>query len=231
MSIRLLVMTDGRDDYLARTLASINEMVTGPITRRTIHDDSGDPDHVAWLLRTYPGYTVVAPASRAGFGGAIRSAWASMLCACVTEQFVFATEDDFVFNRPVNLDAMVDVLTVNLHLVQLALRRQAWNAAERAAGGVIEQQPDAYEEVTAHNGTRWLTHRQFFTTNPSLYRRTLCGMAWPDGDQSEGRFTAQLLTDGSPEVSGAAVRFGYWGARTDPPWVEHIGVERAGNGY
>lgn len=230
MSIALLVMTDGRDDCLARTLASFDEMVTGPVTRRIIHDDSGKPGHAAWLAATYPTYTIVATPGRSGFGGAIRSAWTAVGDLDVEEQWIFHLEDDFLFRQHVDLADMARVLYDSPWLVQLALRRQPWNDAERAAGGIIEQHPDDYTErsVFGHN---WLEHRRCFTTNPCMYRRSLCGWTWPEGAHSEGVFTHTLLDVGSPEVFGPAVRFGYWGARDSGEWVEHIGLERVGTGY
>ena len=83
--------------------------------------------------------------------------------------------------------------------------------------------PDDFVEVGVPN-VRWLEHRRFFTTNPSLYRRSLCWTGWPDTDHSEGAFTTQLLED--PEL-----RFAYWGSRNSGEWCEHIGHERAGTGY
>lgn len=230
MSIALLVMTDGRGEYLTRTLASFDEMVSsGSITRRIIHDDSGDPDYAAWLTVTFPNFRLVTTLARSGFGGAIRSAWRHMTSA--DETYIFGLEDDFEFLRPVDLDALATVLGQQPHIVQLALRRQPWNAAEHAAGGVVEQNPAAFAEHTDAAGRVWLEHRQFWTTNPALFRRTLCKSGWPDVDRSEGRFSHQLLRDGSPEVSAETLRFGYWGHLSDGPWVTHIGQKRVGTGY
>jgi hypothetical protein len=219
--IVLLVMTDGRRDCVARTLSSAIANLEGPITRVVIHDDSADPDHRAWLQRAAPDAEVVWHyAGRQGFGGAIRNAWKHV--AAGPERFVFHLEDDFTFNGPVDLAAMAEVLDDEPHLVQLALRRQPWNDAELAAGGIVEQHPTDYIEATDHAGRSWLEHRRFFTTNPSLYRRALCASSWPEGAESEGRFTHQLLAD--PEV-------GFWGARDSGEAVTHIGDQRAGVGY
>lgn len=233
MSIALLVITDGRRDCITETIASAEANLVGPITRRLIYDDSGDHTNRAWLRVNFPGYEIAYhPAGRQGFGGAIRFAWQRL--ALGAERFVFHLEDDFTFGRIVNLEAMAHVLDHRPHLAQVALRRQAWNDAERAAGGVVELTPDGFTETVLDGDAAdgyptgahlaWLEHRQFFTTNPSLYRRDLCGMGWPKGDQSEGRFTLDLFRN--PET-----RCAYWGRRDDGPWVEHIGRERVGVGY
>lgn len=227
--IALLVMTDGRRDCIELTVASAREMLAGPITEMVIHDDSGDPEYAAWLdSDPFAFYdtpcTVVHTPGRSGFGGAIRSAW-NHLRLHSQAPYVFHLEDDFTFNRPVDLVAMISVLDANPHLVQLALRRQPWNEQERAAGGIVEQHPDDYTDVFEY-GERWLEHRRFFTTNPSLYRRSLIEHHdWPDGAHSEGRFGINLLEQ-HPDW-----RFAYWGARDSGEWCTHIGRERVGTGY
>lgn len=221
--IALLVITDGRRDCITQTLASASEMLSGPITRRVMYDDSGDEIHRGWLRATFPEFEVIHhPLGRQGFGGAIRTAWRHL--ATTPEPYIFHLEDDFTFNHPVPLIEMGRVLDSNPHLVQLALRRQPWNDTERRAGGIVESHPDAYDDCHDMAGHHWLEQRLFFTTNPSLYRSELCQNSWPDCDHSEGVFSHQLMQD-------AEVRFGYWGSRDSGEWVTHIGHERVGTGY
>lgn len=220
--IALLVMTDGRADCLRRTMAAARDALTGPVTHLVIHDDSGDPEYGTWLADWQPSATILSGESRRGFGGAIAAAWAYLERTDVA--FVFHLEDDFVINRPVRLEDMAAVLSAERHLVQLALRRQPWNDAERAAGGIVEQRPEAYVERT-RDGHAWLEHELFFTTNPSLYRRSLTTRGWPDGEHSEGRFGIELR-DRHPDA-----RFAFWGSRDSGEWCQHIGHERVGTGY
>lgn len=221
--IALIVMTDGRREYLTQTLAGIDANLVGPITTRVIYDDSGDADHRDWLLKTFPLYDVWWHHERLGFAGAYRSMWSS-LRGYGREPFIFSIEDDIVITRPVNLLELATVLAGRPHLAQMALRRQPWNDTERAAGGVVEANPDGYQEMTNGPDT-WLEHRLFWTTNASLYRRDLVDRYdWPEGPESEGHFSATLFAD-------PVVRSGYWGARDSGAWVEHIGTERVGSGY
>lgn len=214
-------MTDGRLDCIEQTIESARENLNGEVTYKVIHDDTGDETHRDTLRAMFPDFEVIGQPSRQGFGGAIRSAWAHLRGR--PEQFVFHLEDDFTFNEPVPLGFMQRVLDRNPSLLQLALRRQAWNPSEIAAGGVIECNPDAYIECS-DGLSDWLEHRLFWTTNPSMYRIAMVRKQWPTGERSEGVFTHQLLE--SPSV-----RFGYWGRRTDPPKVHHIGEHRTGTGY
>lgn len=218
--ITLIVMTDGRLDYLSRTLTTVNRL-HGPITRHVLHDDTGDEDYRDELRDVmYPDWEVIGTPQRAGFAGAYRSMW-SWVRAYDDNPFVFTTEDDFRFTRDVDLTAIADVLTRHPYLTQMALRRQPWNDTERAAGGVVEVNPNAYLDCGG-----WLQHRLFHTTNPSLMRRDLfTTYDWPDGANSEGRF-AHTVFGVDPTACA-----GYWGSRGSGEWVDHIGAERVGRGY
>lgn len=219
--ITLLVRTDGRD-HIYETIPSALDNLHGPITRKLIYDDSGDPLNRHRLAEAFPEFVITYSANgRQGFGGAIRFMW-RYLAQNDHNSYIFDLEDDFLFQRDVDLDAMIHVLEQRPELVQLALRRQAWNDQERAAGGVVELAPDSY--VDCHDGTSdWLEHSNFWTTNPSLYRRSLCQIGWPEDPRSEGAMTVLARERGA--------RFGYWGARDVGPWVNHIGRERVGCGY
>lgn len=231
-AVAALVMTDGRVDCLDRTLASFDRHVPRPIDYRYLWDDTGNDDHFSYLRAAYRhrGWIPIRGlAGKEGFGGAIRSAW-QWLLDHTDAGYIFHIEDDFLFEQPVPIDAIVKVLDRHPYLAQMALRRQAWNQAEIDAGGVVELNPEAFTEV--RDGRQvWLEHRQFWTTNPSLFRRPVIELGWPEGNHSEGVFTHRLLGAGFGDVSGDQVRFGYWGARTSAPAVEHIGAERVGFGY
>lgn len=215
-------MTDGRVDCLTETIESARDHLVGEVTAKVIHDDTGDESHRDYLRGAFPDFEVIGQPTRQGFGGAIRSAWANLQSR--HERSVFHLEDDFTFNEPVDLGLMQRVLDRNPQLVQLALRRQPWNDDERAAGGIVEQHPDDY--VDCSDGvSHWLEHRRFFTTNPSIYRRSLCTEGWPEGDNSEGRFGIDLIRR-HPDW-----RFAFWGTRNSGEWCEHVGLERVGTGY
>jgi hypothetical protein len=227
--IALLVMTDGRRECIERTIPSFLAAVDRPdlLAELWIHDDSADPEYVRWLEDTFAprGFRIISGGGRSGFGGAIRSAW-HHLRAGSTAPYVFHLEDDFIFPRTVPLSGMVDVLDHHPHLVQMALRRQPWNVAERAVGGIVEQHPGDYIDAQGYGGHQWLEHRRFFTTNPCLYRRALIDEHdWPDGADSEGRFG--IAVNAAAEVEP----FAFWGARGSGEWCEHIGLERVGTGY
>lgn len=223
--ISLIVLTDGRSKCITETLTSAQQQLSGPITERIIINDSPDPEFGRMLRREYGGmYRIVPPqpnGKKRGFGGAIQAAWAEVDPAA---KFVFHLEDDFRFLRPVQLGTMVKALDRQPHIIQFALLRQAWSKQEKKAGGVWQVWPEEYEDcVDAELAVKWKQHDLFFTTNPSLYRRSLIDLGWPDGSGSEGRFT-ELVKTRYPNG-----RFAFWGGGEE--WVQHIGAARAGTGY
>lgn len=223
--IDLLVFTNGRDT-IYETIPSAEAYLSGPISRRIIHDDSRDPANVAKLRRVFPDWEVWPSILEPGFGNAIRSAWQQLDDGGSASPYVFHLEDDFTFRRPVDLVEMMTVLARRPQLCQLALRRQPWNAAEMAAGGVVEQHPDDWtDQRDPALDLEWIESRLNFTTNPNLYRSSLLDYGWPEGPESEGRFSIGLLE------SDPALVFGYWGSRDSGEWVTHIGNVRTGTGY
>lgn len=219
----LVVVTDGRRHCIAESIPAAEKRLTGlPIVRKVICDDSGDGDYQAWLRLEFPGYELVHRGKRRGFGGAVSCAWETALASGAP--WVFWLEDDMLLEREVDLAAIARVLTHNPHVLQMALRRQAWFQAELEAGGVVEQYPEAYDDCQNAEGDSWLEHRLFWTTNPHLVARAvLAAHTWPVKSHSEALFARQALVGTN--------RSGYWGRRDDDPHVTHIGAERSGNGY
>lgn len=222
MSIALLVMTDGRIEYIHQTISSADSMLKGPIIKKWMHDDSGDEEHRKWLRSSFPTFTHIGEGPRKGFGGAYAFAWKTLSTESEA-QFIFSLEDDFTFNRPIPLEDMAQVLITNPHIYQMALRRQAWNQEEIKAGGVIERWPDDFKEVE-QGGLVWLEHRRYYTTNPNLHQRSLLDKQWPTTKDAEGHFGIKIFSD------DPLAKCGYWGKKTDTPWVQHIGVQRQPGG-
>lgn len=221
MNVHVMVITDGRAGCLEHTLESAGRYLKGPIGSRHIIDDSGSYKYREWLIDAFPAFTVHSFTHKLGFSGAIQEGW-KLVPHDATH--VFHLEDDFELLELVDLQAMERALQTNENVVQLVLKRQAWNAPEVEAGGIVEMWPDEYEQVDTEHGS-YTQHKLFFTTNPSLYRRSLVERGWPDAPYSERKFTERLLED-NPNA-----RFAFWGRKFDPPKVTHIGAIRIGEGY
>jgi hypothetical protein len=239
-TVDVLIITDGRDCVVDTIESAAHSLVSDNRVRWWAYCDSPLPAHQVRLYDTLnrvlhesePKRVFWHPGGRQGFGGAIRYAWEAV-AAESDATHLFHLEDDFTFNRPVPLDDMAQVLDNFPEIVQMALRRQPWNDAEIAAGGVVELRPDEFHDsagyvhrpdggVTLH----WLEHQLFWTTNPSLIRMDhIRRFPWPDVERSEGVYTHRIL-DRDPNL-----RFAYWGARDSGEWVHHIGDTRTGTGY
>ena len=176
MSVCLLMLRDGRDEYHHRAHESAKAMLPATKYTVTVHDD----DH------------------ELGFAGAIAQGWDAVLETGA--DWCFHLEMDFTFNAPVALDGMIDLLERQPHLAQVALKRQPVNHEERAAGGIVERHPGDFRQ-RVENGVIWTENRRCFTTNPCLYSARLCRHGWPQVPNSEGIFTHRLLED--PDVAFA----------------------------
>ncbi len=207
-----------RSGYLRQTLASFTEQVHGPIVQRVIYDCWGDTEIRAELqeLGAEHGFYVVGPAVRPDFTGSMVAMW-RYLAKRAKGDYIFQIEDDFVFEREVDLEPMIATLTDDDHLVQVALLRDACYPDERETGGILGWPLPAF---TFRDG--WFEHRQFWTNNPSLFRRSLTAVPWPVGHHSETLFGEMVFKD-------PAARAAFWGDGTN--WIRHIGEVRAGAGY
>lgn len=229
--IALAITTDGRRECIEQTIPSLLERVHGIDGPRLIFDDSGEQDYRDWLRERFePEGFWVTPVERErqGQDKALRIIWKHLSRDTYAEHpLVFWSEDDFVFERDVDLTTIAAVLETYPYLAQMALLRQPWFPGEKRAGGIIERDPDEYAAMmdSRFPGEVWRLHRLWFTLNPNLFWRGLCTRPRPVGRKHEWRFSRQLCED--PDV-----RFGIWGnGDGSQPWVRHIGEERRGRGY
>jgi hypothetical protein len=227
MPVPVICLTNGRPECISKTIPSALANLSG-VDHMVIVDDSGDPTYGHWLEDEYVGgqwdTRILHLEGEHGYWRAMQVVWA--LARSWKAPAVMLLEDDFVFNGPVTLDDLTTVLAANPHLVQMALLRQPWWPNERAAGGLLEALEAQGQEFTERSdGTHWwVEHRACFTGNPSVIPRRTLKQDWPAGAWSESRFSRQVFR--TPSARGA-----YWGRRSDPPRVEHIGHHRVGTDY
>lgn len=216
-----IVMTDGRKTCIKRSIESISQRVTAKtgVREKIIIDDSGDPQYRRWLKSNFDDWVVRSHPERLGFCGSYADAW--FIASNIECNYVFQCEDDFVIMQDIDLDYMAGILKAHPELFQLALMRQPWNSAEKAAGGIVQLDPENFHQ---EEGFFW--HRKFFTTNNSLIPvQSYWNNKWIEEPECEGRLTHAILAQ-TPQK-----RFGYLGETTDPPRIWHIGEERVGSGY
>lgn len=217
-TITLFVLTDGRKEYIEQTIPSALSMLKGEISKYYMFDDSGDPEYRKWLRSNFPQFQILYDSKRLGHAGAMITAWTYM--KRVETDYIFHLEDDFLFNEPVPLDEMIDVLEDHPYLYEISLMRQPWWPFEVEAGGVIQVLPEAFTQKE-----RWIEHRRYFSTNPCLYRKSLMNIGWTNCENSERIFCNKII-DNDPNA-----QFGIWGQKDDKPKVFHIGNLRMGIQY
>ena len=219
--VAMFVVTDGRLDCLTRTLESFHEKCDYDFMDKFIVNDSVDEQFrkdVSLLADKY-GFYLINHEVKRGFAGVYNTAWSNIEHYV---DYVFSTEDDFLFNEKIDIDNMIDILNYNRNLIQVSLKRQAWGEAEVQAGGFVEQFPDLYENKE-HNGLQWCEHRVFYTTNPSLTPRFVFERGWAMCEKSE-HVMSNILFD-NPNFKSSML-----GHKFDAPKVFHIGENRVGVG-
>ncbi len=209
-----------RSEYLRQSLASLTENVSGGIVQRVVYSDWGPDlaDELTAIVQPHGFY--VAGDGHHGYTGSMQRMW-KYLAKRAQGSYVFATEDDFTYPRPVDLGPMVETLRANPHLAQIALLRDAFYQDEQETGGILGWPEPAFTRV-GENGTSRLEHRLFWTANPNLFRKSLTATPWPEGRHSETLFGKLLLRD-------ERTRFAFWGSGEE--LTRHIGTVRAGTGY
>lgn len=230
--VPIIVLTNGRPDCISKTIPSATGHLKG-VDGLVIVDASYDDVYGQWLEDEFidsSGKVLVAHlvGGEPGYWQAMQQVWryARYLLDHLGVGAAFFLEEDFTFNEDVDVEALAGVLDAHPYLTQIALLRQPWFGNEVKAGGLIEAleaQGQTFTERTDGTHT-WVEHRACFTGNPSVIPRRTFERDWPEGDWSESRFGRELFRDGR-------ARGAYWGRRTDPPRVEHIGHHRAGTAY
>lgn len=231
-SIIQVVVTNGRQKYLARTLIWAKKHVSFDgldVVGRFIIDDSGDKKYRSWLKSTYPEFLVIEVGDTPqGFHTAMDTVWATI--HATTTDYVFHLEDDFIFPHNVALRDCVSILNENPYMCQVAYKRQPWFANEIKHGGMIEALEHRNigpfkERVSKEDHLPFIEHRALWTANPCVYPKWLVTRyPWPQQDWSESIFGKELFRDSRITAS-------YFGHKADEPACIHIGKDKLGKSY
>jgi hypothetical protein len=210
--ISLVVITDGRQSCIEQTIDRFNEIINYHFFEKLIINDSGDPRYHEFLVKRFPKFNVISHEQRRGLAGAVQSAWDSV---SKDSDYVFHLEDDFIFNKYIDISHLAFLLRKNSHLIQMALVRAPVNPPEEEVGGFVFQHLADYSQKEDY-----FEHGRLFTLNPCLYPMSTVKMGWPDhGGESE--FTTKVHSINND------YRFGFYGNIYDEPLVTHIGGRRS----
>ena len=213
-----VVITDGRSEFLQRTLDSLFTNVRG-LGRGVMVDDSGDLVYAGWLEAKYgQQFRFIHHVTRQGLAAGIRDGWAEALVNPLVEA-IWHQEDDYVIPAKIDLESFAAVMQRTPDLAELTLKRDPYSSQEHVAGGYMQVCPSDYEDVTLLNGFTYVKHDQLFFFQPSLIPRRVVELALAsDADITEPNL-AELLV-------GHGYHFGVVGRIADEPLVTHIGSWR-----
>lgn len=126
--VALMVVTDGRWDYLADTMRSFEQQCDFPFAETHIVYDN----------------------PRRGLAGNIQRGWDRLGHDI---EYVFHLEDDFTFPQRVPIREMISALRAYPSLAQVALKRQPWSPEEQMVGNMLLRIPtlEQYDNLCVHS--------------------------------------------------------------------------------
>lgn len=219
MKYLLTVLTNGRSEYVERTLEAFFEHVSPAPSAIYAYDD-GASTEVGPLPNDVP-FIYDGNPERVGMCAANARCWQA--AAESDLDWVFHLEDDMQILCPIDLDEIAAVMESHPYLASMTLKRTPWGT-EVEHGGFVEQEPGWYERKVVHGYQGAKTQRWFETTRnwscaPTLFRTDLArALPWSPEPGCETEFGKRLLDED-------VVRFGIWGGGECQ--VAHIGVSRA----
>lgn len=218
MKFCVIIINDGRNDYLEATLKSFKENVIfpeGSTVHKILIDDwpkERNEEELKKIAKKYKVNKVILNEKNLGVNETVRKVWNQ-----IPEDidYIWHQENDFVFLEKVDIEAFIKILE-NPIIVQCALVRQAWFEDEKECGTLMNTRPERWR-VANVSGTDIILHKDHFTFNPSLYKRKWIVDLFPFG---EYQLSAYYLT------RNPALYFAYYGKKEDSHRVLHIGERK-----
>lgn len=218
MKICIIILTDGRNDYLARTLESLDSKVVFPegaeVYKVMVDDWPAERDlkTLKKLVKKYSIDKLVLNAENLGIDKTVQKAWSLLP---VDTEYVWHQENDFEYLEEIKVLPMIKILE-NPTIVQVALVRQPWFDDEKDAGSLLKTRPGRFRQASVSN-IDVVIHRDHFTHNPSIYKSK-----WTE--QLEG-YTEYKFKDHLLEKNGV-LYFSYLGKLEDAHKIVHIGERK-----
>jgi hypothetical protein len=221
MKVCVIIINDGRNDYLQRTLESFCDNVIFPEgcdVYKLLIDDVPAARTGTQLQRLIYFYKIdkcILNDENTGISATVQKAWENVPEDC---DYIWHQENDFIFTDKVYIEKFAAVLESPI-IYQVACLRQAWSEHEKQYGGIYQSAPNLFKDAR-FNDLDIVIHKEYFTHNPSLYRRDVIAQI---PNYTEYSFKEYLMRK-------RAGYFAYWGKLTDKNLVEHIGYTKRGVG-
>ncbi len=215
MKFCVIIINDGRNDYLEKSLNSFSENVIFPegseITKILIDDWPLDRDEklIRKIGKKQGVNKYIFNEENLRVDNTVRKIWDNVPSDI---DYIFHQENDFIYLEKIHISELVKVLESPI-IVQCALARQAWFKDERECGTLFNTRPERFRSGNM-SGIDIVMHKDHFTFNPSLYKRKWLVNIEPFG---EYQLSHHYLNQ------NRALWFTYYGKRTDSNRIEHIG--------
>lgn len=221
MSYCIIIFNDGRNDYLEKTLKSLQENVSFPEEPyKILYDDmpeGRDEEFLKAIKKKYKINKLILSPENLGINKSVQNAWAQLPKHI---EYIYHQENDFTYNEPIDVMQMQKVLDMNHLIGQVALLRQPWYPDEIESGSLYIKNSVNYRPANI-GGVDIVIQDVYFTHNPSLYRKK-------HAIKLENHHE-WILAD-TLKKQHRIKYFAYLGGINDAPKVHHIGEIKKGVG-
>ena len=124
MDVGLLVITDGRKDFLEATIASAEENLLHDFAAKVLVNDSQDAEYSLYLEQKYNEFTILHNRPKAGFSGSINRGWNFLI---EKVHYIFHLEEDFLFEQKIEIQEMINLLHTSENRTGLVVRERINN--------------------------------------------------------------------------------------------------------
>jgi hypothetical protein len=218
MKFCVIIINDGRNDYLAETLKSFKENIIfpeGSTINKILIDDwplERDEATIKALCKKYKIDKLVLNPENLGVNATVKKVW-SLIPSDV--DYVWHQENDFTFLEKINISDLMTVLESPV-IVQCAIVRQPWFNDEKESGSLMNTRPERWRSGNS-SGIDIVMHKDHFTFNPSLYKRKWVQDITPFGEYD---LRNHLIN------TNGALWFSYLGTKEDKHRCFHIGERK-----
>jgi hypothetical protein len=218
------ILGNGRRGYIERTIASWLANLSDKPKYSYIFDDSGDPEHVKWLLSNYGQDFTVVPISSEVAGQAIAVQKIFDTLRELDVDYFLGIEEDWMLFRPLDVQSVIYELCNNPHIIQMRVPRTVWHSEyhrlDLDAGSLLLHHLNDDKGQVAIKRDHWYEtrgHFYFWAHNPSVFHRRVLDNKYPNTPSHEYDFGIQLLKlDSSATV-------GFWADNPYDGYITHIG--------
>lgn len=217
--IALLVIGNGRTDYLADVVASAREHLPA-VAYYLMVDDSGDPDVRRHLDTQYPEFLIEHHDQNRGMAAAVQTGFDLVLAT--SARYVFWLEEDHLLIRDIPLGDAVEALEHDQTLAQMTFSREPCDPTEGT---------DQLAAILAQSANCGVTdthtwYDYLFSMVPNIIPRRVLELGWPAGPLGVGNESGM-----TSRCLDAGYKFAAWGRVGQPAYVRHIGYASRGKAW